>query len=418
MTQSGRAALAGRGEPPASLAAATRWPAVAALILSGMLAAAQIGKVPPALPILRHDLSLSLLVAGWVASLFSVTGALLGIVSGAIADRLGRRHLLLGGLGAMAIGSLLGALSHDGSSLLVSRAIEGLGFVAIVVSAPPLIAEAAPNQHRLTLSMWSSYMPTGFATMMVLTPLALSSIGWRGLWLVSALAILAFLPLCAWLIRPRADRAGEIGSEAERGMRPGLKDFRDAIARPGPWALGLCFTAYTLQWSAVMAWLPTFIIGHTKLDLSTAILLTALVVFANMPGTQFGGWLMGRGVKRWRLLAAAPVCMALAALGIFATPWPDEIKYLLAIAFSFLGGMLPAACLSGVTAHARRPQEVGLVTGMLVQGANIGSLSGPPLIAALVTEFGSFNRAGLALPVAAAVGVLLALCIRWVERHP
>ncbi len=432
MTRPGRGAPPSRAPPaweysrpdepdpqPPSLPA-TRWPAVAALILSGMLAAAQIGKVPPALPVLRHDLALGLITAGWVASLFSVTGATLGIVSGAIADRLGRRRLLLAGLAALALGSLLGSLSGGGAGLLVSRAIEGLGFVAIVVAAPALIAEAAPAQHRLTLSLWSSYMPTGVAAMMLLTPPALAWIGWRGLWAASAGVILLFLPLAAYLTRPRPDqrpRPRARSPAAALPPGPGLRDFRAALARPGPWLLGLCFTTYTLQWSAVMAWLPTFIIGKEHTDLARAVVLTALVVFANVPGTQFGGWLLGRGVARWRLLAASPLCMAALALGMFATTLPDPAKYVMAIAFSGLGGVLPAACLSGVPAHARRPQEIGLVTGMLVQGANLGSLCGPPLIAALVAALGDFERAGLALPVAAALGLILALGVRAVERR-
>ena len=84
--------------------------------------------------------------------------------------------------------------------------------------------------------------------------------------------------------------------------------------------------------------------------------------------------------------------------------------------FSFLGGLLPAACIAGVPAHARRLQDIGLINGLIVQGSNLGSLAGPPLIAALVTATGSFEHAGLALPAVAAVGCLLALAVRQVER--
>ncbi|HCY14020.1 MAG TPA: MFS transporter, partial [Gammaproteobacteria bacterium] len=46
----------------------TRWPVVALAIASGMIAAAAMGKVPPAVGLLRQEYSLSLVYAGWIVS--------------------------------------------------------------------------------------------------------------------------------------------------------------------------------------------------------------------------------------------------------------------------------------------------------------------------------------------------------------
>src|SRR5438309_7576711 len=60
----------------------TRWGLVAALILTGMIAALQVGKVAIALPQLQHDFKLSLFVAASAIGAYSVLGATLGMPVG------------------------------------------------------------------------------------------------------------------------------------------------------------------------------------------------------------------------------------------------------------------------------------------------------------------------------------------------
>ena len=69
----------------------TQWSRLFLLVGVGMVAAFQIGKVPPVLPLLRTDLGLTLLLAGWVLSAFNILGAFLAPVAGAISDWLGHR---------------------------------------------------------------------------------------------------------------------------------------------------------------------------------------------------------------------------------------------------------------------------------------------------------------------------------------
>jgi hypothetical protein len=85
--------------------------------------------------------------------------------------------------------------------------------------------------------------------------------------------------------------------------------------------------------------------------------------------------------------------------------------------FSGIGGLLPAACLAAAPAHAPAARDVASVNGLINQGSNLGTLAGPPLMAALVSWTGSWSGAGPLLPVMALVGVCLALLLRLVERR-
>jgi MFS family permease len=69
----------------------TRWAHVLVVVIVGALAACQIGKVAPSLPVLRADLDISMFGAGWIASVYPGTAVLLGLLGGALADRFGHR---------------------------------------------------------------------------------------------------------------------------------------------------------------------------------------------------------------------------------------------------------------------------------------------------------------------------------------
>ena len=142
---------------PPPIAARTDWPVVLLVVGAGIVAAFQIGKAPAALPVLRADLNLSLVAAGWVISMFNVIGVALGMLIGAFADRIGHRRVVLAGLGLVAAASLAGAAAQAAFPLLASRFFEGLGFMMVVVAAPNLILRAAsPGDLKLAFGAWGS----------------------------------------------------------------------------------------------------------------------------------------------------------------------------------------------------------------------------------------------------------------------
>ena len=86
-------------------APSTSWLAVAAIAVAGIVAAFQIGKLPAALPVLRAELGLSLVEAGWIVSALAAVGVATGMVWGFVADRFGHRRMLLSGLGVVVLGT-------------------------------------------------------------------------------------------------------------------------------------------------------------------------------------------------------------------------------------------------------------------------------------------------------------------------
>lgn len=391
----------------------TSWAAVGIAIFSGMVAAAAIGKVPPALPAVRDQLGLTMIEAGWVMSTFATLGGCCALFFGGASARVGELRLALLGLAMMVLGALLGALAQSYTLLLVSRVLEGSGFIAVVVTLPSLITRStAPRDYRLALGLWSIYLPFGSSIAMLTAPFMLPALGWRGLWLVLAGAALA----CATLLYRMRQR---FVAPANAAMRPASGVILETLRSPGAWCLTAAFFTYTLQWFTLMVWLPSFLVEHRGLSVSLAGALTAAVVAANVPGNILGGWLVHRDIRRGTLICGTSLFMLACAFGIFDERLPDALRYGLCLLFTAVGGILPAAAFSGLTAHAPSPRHIGAVNGLLVQGSNLGQFIGPPAIAAVVTAGGGDWGAATGLMAGAAVaGVAAGLLLLVIERTP
>jgi len=388
----------------------TSWTIVGLAVGAGVIAAFQIGKVPVALPLLRVDLGLSLVAAGWVISMFNLIGALGGMPMGAAIGRFGDRRAVVSGLMLLALASAAGAAAIDPATILISRFFEGLGGLMIQVGAPALIQRyALPQDQRLAFGFWGSWMGSGQFLIMVASPLILGAIGWRGLWIANAVLLLIFAIILAVATRRPIPLPPRIAAKRSLWL-----DMKDTLAAPGPLVLGFCFTTYALNYLAVVGFLPTILIEEGVAS-GTAALLTAVAVLANAGGNVMGGVLMQRGLPRWALIVASHVVMGLSSIGIF---WPDlplAVRYPLCLAFMGGGGILPASVFSGATRHAPAPHLLPTTNGVIVQVVAIGQFIGPPSVAALASAIGGWQLSPLILAGGAAFGIGLALYLRILE---
>ena len=392
--------------------ARTRWDVIVLTTGAGLLAAFQVGKIPPALPELRSELMLGFVAAGWIASILSATSALFGVTAGLLSDRFGHRRLILANLAFMAIGSTIGGLAPDATWLFVSRVLEGVAFLGLMVSVPSLMLQAVTAaQQSYVLALWSARMPVGMALMIVASPALLDEIGWRGIWFANtALSVLLFLAIAA-----RTSGLPPLAKPAAAGRM--AKDLRLALTRPGPWLLAACFMAYAAIWMAVMTWLPTFLIESVGYTLATAATVSALIVILNAPSNILAGWLAKRGVDTWLMVAFPVLIMGILGFFLFSDLVSDGVKVPLAIGMSFFGGFLPGAVIVAVPRHAPSPAQVGAVNGIIMQGSNVGQLAGPPILAAVVTWSNGWDNAGWLLLLIGVIGAGFALGVRFIEAR-
>ena len=157
------------------------------VILSGMVAALHVGKIPPAIPVLREALGLTLVEAGFLLSMVQMAGMLVGVFVGVATDSIGRRRSVITGQSILAIASFCGIWAQRPADLLVLRAFEGFGFLLIVLPAPSLIRQLVPlGKLTLYLGLWGTYMATGTSLALIAAPAIMSMLGWHGWWGVLA----------------------------------------------------------------------------------------------------------------------------------------------------------------------------------------------------------------------------------------
>ena len=360
-------------------AQATRWVAVWAIFAGGLVGGAYVGKVPPALPLLRAEFGLTLVETGYIATVLNVVGGLIGMFAGAFSDRFGHKRVALAGLALMAAGGLVGALAPRYALLLWSRVLEGAGFIMMTVAGVALTARAASSADRpKAMALWSCFLPAGASLAMLGASIALGAFEWRGLWIALSALALACFALIARSV-PSAASHGTAGL-----MRLGVESIRHSASL----LLCLAFAGYVAQWAAFMTWLPTFVVSERGGSALFGALLTALWVGANVPGVLLGGWMMAHGARRSRMIVLASGIQAVAAAGAFLDVLPDWGRYASCLAFSLFGGLIPAAVFSGVAALARSPQHIGTTNGMVMQAAQLVQFVSPVVVAWIAARLG------------------------------
>ena len=382
----------------------THWPRIWAAFLAGCIGAFQIGKTFASLPTIIGELGLSLLQAGLILSVFSLIAAFAGAGFGLISDRIGHLSTALAGLVISACGSFLGATAVGIDMLLVSRLIEGFGFIITIVALPSLMSRSASDAQRpLVMGIWGAFMPAGIGASMILTPVLLEWHGWRGLW--NDVGILMFLWTFVLYI-------SFTGSKYTEDSRLGTSELIANILRAGPLLVVGGFICYSALYQSLTAFLATMLVQDYAVELRLAARIGALVVVGNIIGNVSAGWLIGRGFAPWKLLSVSFVAMGVCASVVFFEFSDPAAKTVFGFLFSAFGGIFPGTAFVMATRYALRPSHMALMAGAMLQGAGIGQTLGPLLVSSVVEYFDQWSSANLVMVTVASGGLVCAWLLR------
>ncbi len=403
--------------PAPAPVASTRQRQALIVIAGGVCAALHVGKLAPAIPALRDALGLSLVQAGFLLSLVQAAGMTLGVAFGALADGLGGRRSMLLGLAVLALASAGGGAATGVGALLALRAVEGFGFLLVVLPAPGLLrALAAPQAVNRLLGLWGAYMPLATALALLLGPLCIAALGWRAWWwLLAALSVAMTVVLAVAL--PDGVPAAATQQAAAGTSSVGIawtQRLRLTLAAPGPWLVALSFAMYSGQWLAVIGFLPV-IASQAAVPTTAIAALTALAAAANIVGNVVSGRLLQRGVPPQHLLVTGFVVMALGAAATFAGGadlgsgggLPPALRYAAVLLFSAVGGLIPGTLFSLAVRVAPGPHTLSTTVGWVQQWSSLGQFAGPPLVAWVASNAGGWQYTGWVTGACSLLGLTL-----------
>ena len=388
-----------------------RLPPAYVVILSGIVAAMHIGKMPTAIPLLRDALGITLVQGGFLLSMVQMAGMLVGVFAGLTADGIGLRRSVIAGQCIFALASLGGIWVGQAEHLLLLRAFEGLGFLLAVLPVPSLIRQlVSPERLALHLGFWGTYMATGTAIALFGGPLLMGLTGWQGLWGLLAV-VSALMALWVWLQVPsERQRLGALAAATNPvPTESALARLRLTLTSAGPWRIAIVFSMYSSQWLAVIGFLPS-VYAQAGLSSQTAGALTALASLVNDTGSIAAGRLLHRGVCSRHLLYLGFISMTLTAFLAFGPLTADApvLRYLAVLLFSAIGGVIPGTLFSLAVHVAPNARTVSTTVGWMQQCSSAGQFLGPPLVAWVAGLAGGWQWTWTMTGAASLVGLLIA----------
>lgn len=371
--------------------------------------------------------------------------ALVGLMAGAfvgspLADRIGRKPVILVSCAVMGVFALLTATASSTFELFIFRFLTGVGLGGVMPNINTLTSEFAPARKRafLMTAMFVGF-PFGAVAGGLLSNVIIETYGWRAVFVLGGVAPLAmiavvipFLPESIRFLSAKGQKAREIAATLSRidhtytykdgdtfvvpqsggtGSIAGL--FSDGRTM-GTLLIWVIVFANLLMMYSLMNWLPS-VMREAGLPLDRAILAAVTFNLGGIVGGLTIAWAMDK-YGPYQILSAA---FAVAAIAIAFIGFSSAS---LALAFTaiFIGGFTVMGIQLGMNAlvvnfYPTTMRSTGL--GWALAVGRIGSILGPIIVGAILTLQWSLPQVFLLLAAPALVCLVAMILLKTYHRN-
>lgn len=326
---------------------------------------------------------------GLLVGVFWLPGVVLTLPSGLLAQRLGDRPVVLGGLVLMAAGAVLSGLASTAFGFGLGRVVSGTGIAVVMAPLMKVLADwfTGPLLYR-TLSLFIVAWPVGIAaTQASLGWLAAATGDWRAaLWADVGFTLLATV-VFAVLYRASPALAGApVGAERMTGREVWLT----CLAGAG-------WMTINAAYFVALTFAPLLLVERGQATPAAAGVAVSLMSWVFLIGLPLGGVLVSRlrVPTAWAAGAFALSALAALALVLDAPPVPALVVHGLAFA-------LAVPVISAQPLHALRPGTRAAGLGLYYVWYYVGAAAMPPIAGILKDD------AGPVMPILFVIALIMA----------
>ena len=346
----------------------THWLLVFVLWLSGIAAAMQFAKFSVAFDLLNIQYSVSSFWTGLSLSIVGLVGLIFGVSASIYVPKIGHKKILLISLLLGVIISFVQALNPVFPILFISRIIEGISHLGIVVTAPVVIILASSEKHHsLVMGLWSSFFGIAFSVTAWVGRPIFEFYSIFALFFVHALLMVFTMVLLIVLIKkiniPYKETNRVSFFAAHKSVYSNWRTFSP----------GVLFFFHTFMFIALFTFLP----GFSGNENSRNFLLIILPLISII-GTFVAGIVSQYFISPSRLCVFAFISL-IVLVSIIKFSFDNSMIFVSASMILILfSGIIQGSVFSLIPKISLSTQDQTSANGAVAQLGNLGSTLGPP----------------------------------------
>lgn len=359
-----------------------------------------------AAPLISKDLGLGPEQVGFAFSASLVGLAIGALAGGWLADRLGRKPLLLIAVALFGVFTVGTAFATNLEALIVLRFLTGLGLGGSMPNIIAIVAETVRRERAtFAVSAMAAGLSLGGVIVAQLARVLPPGTGWHILFVVGGVLPLLLLPVLWWRL-PETRKVQPASAAPRTGILNALFGDRQAGATIALW---IVFSLTLLQLSMLLNWLPSLVIakGFAR---EQGFMAATVFNLGGIAGSLIIGALCDRFGARGPMLAI----FALMAVSFWALAGAGTLALLLWAAFA-AGFMVLGAqfALYGLSPRIYPDATRGTGVGAAVAVGRIGAIAGPILAGQLLGAGATADQLMLwMIPLVLVAGVAMAALAR------
>lgn len=186
----------------------SKWAILSVVTLASFITSVDSTIVIIGLPKLMQGLHLSVDAGLWVITAYVVTSTVFLLPAGKWSDRVGKKHIFMGGFALFTIATILCALAGSGTALIAFRFLQGAGASMALATATPIIMQTFEKKELgLAISINATSWVLGAIIGPVIGGALIDTLGWRSIFSLTAPFAITGVILAAFVLRPDSTQA-------------------------------------------------------------------------------------------------------------------------------------------------------------------------------------------------------------------